>query len=265
MQRARGGYTIVEVLIVLVVSVIIFVAAVTVFSGKQGKTEFAQAMRDVESRVQTAVNDVKVSTFPDASNYTCDVVDQGPGIGLRPRLSAGTSSVGTNTKCIFLGKAIFLDTAPDPDELEVYTVLGRRTTNGTDPVTEFKDSNPEPADQLTETYQIIFGATVFSAHEDTLSSTSTYLMGFYNSLLPSGATEGSQSLKTVGYVGINPASAGQVRNAIRDNVPGPYTRKDSKVWTICFRSGTSNESAQLIVNASFSGVTTQVNFTDCLS
>ncbi|MBI2007839.1 hypothetical protein HYS85_01200, partial [Candidatus Saccharibacteria bacterium] len=251
MQNARGGYTIVEVLIVLVVSLVVFFAAVTVFSGKQGKTEFAQAMRDVESQIQAVINDVRVSTYPDASNYRC-IIDP---LSQRPALVSGSSQIGTNTNCIFLGKAIELSTTTNPDQLNVYTVLGRRL-NGSTPVTTFEYPNPEPnpetMDQLTETYKIIFGATVLSARQDASPATEpAYLMGFYNSLHPTSApTQGSQSLKTVGYIGPNNFGPGLVKTAIRGlSVATPV---NSKIWTICFQSGTSNETAQLVVNSSFS-------------
>ena len=268
MQNARGGYTIVEVLIVLVVSLVVFFAAVTVFSGKQGKTEFAQAMRDVESQIQAAINDVRVSTYPDASNYIC-AIDP---LSQRPRLTSGTSGTGTNTACIFLGKAIHLipNTGSTPDGLKVYTVLGNRTKIGSnEAITNFDEVNAEPImglggnPDLTESYNIIFGIRTLSAREDSSSGQDTYLMGFYNSLhSTASAAEGSQTLKTIGYVGVRNYSApGQVQTSIRG--VGPAIEANSKIWTICFQSGTSNETAQLIVNSSFSGATTQVKYTSC--
>ncbi|MBI4033491.1 hypothetical protein HY379_00650 [Candidatus Saccharibacteria bacterium] len=271
MNRPRGGhgYTIVEVLIVLVVSLVIFFAAVTVFSGKQGKTEFAQAMRDVESRIQSAVNDVRVSTFPgEAANYTCTI----DGGSQRPKLTSPSSQPGTNTACIFLGNAVQLvpNSGSSPDQLKVYTVLGNRTEFGSNvAVTNFNDVEAEPImglsgnPDLTQTYTIIFGMKVLSAHQDVPPTNGdAFLMGFYNGLQPTGSAEGSQSLKTIGYVGVkNYTAPGQIQTSIRGL--GPATKADSKVWTMCFQSGTSNETAQLVVNSSFAGVTTKVSFISC--
>jgi type II secretory pathway pseudopilin PulG len=263
MQRARGGYcgyTIIEVLIVLAVSVIVFFAAVLVFAGKQGKTEFAQAMRDIESRIQTAVNDVSVSMFPYAENYTCSVPPPDNRPVLTP-LSGTTQETGSNTACIFLGKAVQLKTDNNPNQIIVYTVLGRRADNSGLAVTKLDDANPEAIiniPQLIETYNIPWGANVLSAREDTAPSTNTYLVGFYNSLQPISSAEGSQSILAKGYVGFpSNGSPGLVQTAVRG------AANDSKVWTICVQSGTSVETAQLIINTSLAGATTQIKYTTC--
>ena len=266
-RRNFGGYTIVEVMVVLAVGLVTFFAAVTLFAGKQGRTEFSQAMRDVESQIQSVINDVGVSTFPDASSYTCEIMGNN-----RPRLDNTASPTGTNTECIFLGKAIRLDNSDDaPHELLVYTVLGRTLDDSDQTVTNFDEANPSPiigspSDvDLTIPYPISFGATVLSAHVDP-SPDETDLVGFYNSLQPSGsASQGSQSLLTKGYVGFdskNPSAPGQVQQTIEGLLPiFPVT--DIKTWTICFQSGTSNETAKLVINASFSGITTKINYTSC--
>lgn len=270
MQRTRGGYTIIEVLVVLAVALITFLAALIVFSGKQGKTEFSQAMRDAESRIQSAVNDVGVSRFPDASNFTC-VIDAS---SKRPKMTDVPSGTGTNKHCIFLGKAIQIVTDGDPntpDNLYSYTVLGRRAIDDGTTVTDFDNANPTsiststpgPGDpDLTEEYTILFGATVVSAKVDA-SPSETDLVGFYSSLQPTEPTaQGSQSLTAKGYLGFDTNAANpksQVKSAIEGIMPFPIA--DIKTWTICIQSGTSNEFAQLIVNASLAGVTTKIKYT----
>lgn len=266
MKGARGGYTIIEVIIVLAVSTLIFFAAVTVFSGKQGKTEFAQAMRDVESRVQQAVNDVRVSTYPDISDRTCQLTGSG-----YPQLVGGSSPTGTNTACIFLGKAVLLEnnSGSTPDRIKVYTVLANRALISGVAVTTFDDINAEAivngdiGREITEETNMPFGLQIISSRLE--SGATAYLWGYYNSLHgASGATEGSQSLKTVAYTNMSTFNDGQIKNAIRDDGSGPAIPiEDAKTWTICFNSGTSNETAQLIINSSFSGITTQVKYTSC--
>ena len=272
MQHARGGYTIIEVLIVLAIALVTFFVAVTVFSGRQGRTEFSQAMRDVESRIKTAVNDVGVSQFPDASNYSCEIDNS----SRRPKLTSVPEGTGQNEDCIFLGKAVQLIADNNPgtvDSLNVYTVLGRRTTNGTASVTSFSDANPSPIVEstpgggdpdLTEEYTMLFGAAVASASATKVdgSSGNTDLVGFYNSLQPTEPTaQGSQSLLTKGYMGFdtNPSNPkSQIKQAI-EGAP-LYPSSDIKAWTVCFQSGSSNEFAQLIVNVSLAGVTTQIKY-----
>lgn len=270
MQSARGGYTIIELLIVLTVSVALFFAAVTVFSGKQGKTQFSQAMQDVRSRLQSIVNDVGASVFPESSSYNCTL-----GVGQRPVLSDTDAATGTNEDCIFLGKAVRLGSSQDTnklDQLVVYTVLGARAPNGnlisSLTASNFTDANPEPIVgpspiNLTETYKVPYSAEILSAHEDTNFGAETDLMGFYNG--QQSAEQGSLSLLTLGYVGLtsknNPSAASQSIDSIRSNAP--FAGRASRAWTICFQSGTSDEKAQIIVSASTAGISANIKYANC--
>ena len=268
MQRGRGGYTIIEVMVVLAVGLVTFLAAVSLLAGKQGKTEFSQAMRDVQTQIQSVVNDVGVSNYPDAGSTECRI-----GPDNRPRLvnDASPTGTGTNTQCIFLGKAIQLDNSTDPPhKLNVYTIVGRTKDASNQTITDFNEANPSPimgppSDvNLTEDYTIPFSAAVLSAKEDQQPDRETDLMGFYNSLQPTGpAAQGSQNLLAKGYAGFDSQDAtADVKAAIEDRMPG-VTIVDSRRWTICFQSGTSDEKAELVVNISYSGVTTSLTYTDC--
>lgn len=263
MQNNRGGFTLFEVMVVLAISSVVFFAAVTVFQGKQGKTEFSQGMHDIDSEFHSIVNDVGVSTFPD-TNKKCTAKDQGSGVGQRPELSGfAVNGTGTNQDCIFLGKAVQLDDQSNPNLINIFTVLGVRVFNGT-VVTDFANAQPEPQDSLTEQYTLPFGITVKSAKADTDSAKQTEMAGFYNSLQPSSGTdEGSQSLMTLAYTGFETKnnSAAGVKQAIRGL--GPTPGEQAKSWTICFQSGTSNETAFLAIKASAGGITTNVTYGSC--
>jgi type II secretory pathway pseudopilin PulG len=273
MQRTRGGYTIVEVLVVLAVGVIIFFAAIALFAGKQGKTEFSQAMRDVESQMQSVVNDVGVSLFPNANNYNCTLS------GGKPTLSTTTAGTGTNQDCIFLGKAVEIDNTSDTNQLIVFTVLGSRLTSSGNIVTSiteanFTDANPMPftinggasTPDLTETFSIPFGAQVISARtdKDPGPNTQTFLVGFYNGQQAS-TDQGSLSLLTLGYIGLetknNPLAPGQILNSIQNN--NPRAGVSIKKWALCFQSTTSNEMATLNILSSSAGISTSVVYGTC--
>lgn len=281
MRQARGGYTIIEVLVVLAVGLVTFFAAVSLLAGRQGKTEFSQAMRDIQTKFDSIVNSVKVSNFPDASGYQCEIDSND-----RPRIvSGGTIELGENEQCLFLGKAIQLDNSPSgpPHRLFIYTILGRTKDNSNKIVTDFDDTNPSPIISppsgpseldLTETYTLPFGVTILSAHEDQVPIATTDLMGFYNSLQSSAlSSPGSQSLITKGYAGFRtrnyPANPkAQVLQSIQSTTddtfpPGAPAAVNSRQWTICFRSSRSSETTELIVNSSLSGVTTTLNYRAC--
>ncbi|HEX5395389.1 MAG TPA: prepilin-type N-terminal cleavage/methylation domain-containing protein [Candidatus Saccharimonadales bacterium] len=269
MRRTRGGYTIIEVLVVLTVGVIIFFAAITLFAGKQGKTEFSQSMRDVEAQMQSVVNDVSVSLFPNEDKYDCTVTGGG-----RPTLAPSSEGTGTSQDCIFLGKAVYIDNSSDPNRLLVYTVIGSRLDNSGNLISQINDpasflnARPEAftpdtgsgsAPDITEKYQIPFSATVVSARtEKNLGNSQTYLVGFYNGQ-QSSTDQGSLSLMTLGYTNLTNAS--QVAASIRNNAP--RSGEITKSWNICFQSGTSNEMATLKVLSSSAGISTSVNYGTC--
>lgn len=129
---ARGprGFTIIEVMIVLAVTGGLFISAAVLIAGRQAKTEFSQAIRQVQSQIQQVINDVATGYYPNTSNFQCNVTGTGA-----PNVTPGTTEQGTNTDCIFMGKVMQFDIAgTDPEEFKVYTLVGRRTSS--DNVTE---------------------------------------------------------------------------------------------------------------------------------
>src|SRR5438309_338070 len=125
MERTSNGYTIVEVMIVLAVSTLLLFAAIRVFSGSQGETQFSQAMQDINSKIQNYINQIKAGNYQGSEGFKCDV--QVEPSGVRPYLTpSGTDTVGTNEKCVFLGRAI--QVIENGGTMYVYTVIGTRNT-----------------------------------------------------------------------------------------------------------------------------------------
>jgi len=273
MSSRRSGYTIVEVMVVLAVSSIIFLAVVTMFNGKQNRTQFSQAMQDIKSQVNSMLNEVGDSVFANANNYDCSTATGKPVLS-----NAASPGNGKNSDCVYLGKAVRVGGDPDKDlnQFVIYTVLGTRT-DSTGSITTFKVDNFEDANptviagtssdpNLTESYDFPFGVTVKSAHEDTDPGTETDLMGFYNG--QQGANQqGSLSLLTIGYVGYknkgNTDPGGQVLNLVSTNKGVGRPVGASKTWTICFASGGSSQTATLTVTSSTAGLTSDINFVNC--
>lgn len=266
MRFARGGYTIIEVIIVLAISGAIFLSAVTIFAGKQARTQFSQAMQDVNSQIQSYISDVRVSLFPGAGQYTCSVS------GGRPQLSPaspGDDTTGTSQDCIFLGKALFVDKTTTPGTIKSYTVLGTRLNQANSKVaTSFSQSNPEAVldDNLVEKYTLGANSTVKSSKVTDSSGveSDTNLVGFYNSLSTT-SNSGSQSLAAYGYLGFpdNPGS-GRLKTALEQATAGsPDPLTPITKWKVCFASGTTNQTALLTVTPSSAGVTANLEYTAC--
>jgi hypothetical protein len=249
-----------------------FFAATTLLAGRQGKTEFSQATRDIESQIRSVVNDVSVSNFPFNKDHSCSIVDD------KPRLKVAPSGLGTNTECIFLGKTLQIvndDDASTTDSFNIYTVLGRRAEPDGKVVTDFTKANPSPIMgqseneeiDLTQNYILPFGVSVKSANMTATDSSlsPTDLVGFYNSLQVTGSEQGSQSQLTLGYINFETIYEDPPYQNVSETIEGRsiFTAQPTKAWAICLASGTSSETALITVSASFSGITTKLDYVNC--
>lgn len=139
--KTASGYTIVEVMIFLAVSGVLFVLAMVTINGQQRQANFAQGVRDFQAAMDDTVNDIRNGNFPDfGTAYTCTADSSNA-----PKFTGGgptdTGTHGTHEKCTYLGKVAQFGASSN--EVKVYTVVGRRVgaiTEG-DPK-DFQDAKP---------------------------------------------------------------------------------------------------------------------------
>lgn len=165
------GFTVVEVLITIAVSGALFLSAALAVSGQIAKTEYSQAIRDIETKLTDVANDVSTGYFPNlggGSTKKCELVS---GV---PTFSNVAATQGGSPDCIFIGKAIRFeakDVGTDPaGQLYIYSLVGRRL-NGPDPddpeVANLDEANIQVVKQagvvdLTEVYSMKLGMKVVS-------------------------------------------------------------------------------------------------------
>ncbi|HSX30214.1 MAG TPA: type II secretion system protein [Candidatus Saccharimonadales bacterium] len=140
--QAAAGFTVIEVMIVLVVTGGLFLAAAILISGRQNQTAFDQAVRQVQADIQQAINDVAVGYFPDTT-FNCTAGASGPVLSNAP-----SSGQGSNSGCIFLGKAIqFQLHGTNPEQFAVYSLAGLQQAGGheTTSLTEAKPKTVAPS------------------------------------------------------------------------------------------------------------------------
>ncbi len=113
------GFTIVEVLVVFAVTGLLFVSAAIMISGRQNQAAFNQAIQQVQSQIQQNINDVSVGFYPNRNNFQCAASGTGP------LLASGANQQGTNSGCIFVGKAMqFAVQNTKPEQFAVFTIAG---------------------------------------------------------------------------------------------------------------------------------------------
>lgn len=269
---AKGGYTIIEVMIVLAISTSLLFSALLVFRGQQDRTVYTQAIQDLNSKIINYANQVGAGTFPDSEQYDCD------SSGVRPTLKQAAGSLGSRQGCIFLGRAI--QTNQNSGNIEIYTVLGKQTQSDGDPVTNISQASPEPAIRtdgpcsgnpiptcwvMTDNYQLAGGAKIVGATDD--NSNDTYMAGIYTSLDQiDGESSGALQQTLWGYQISNPTFFGTGGSGTKDCIessggaPGSCVNGQISQWKLCIQNADNNHSFLLTVKSGPTGVTT--NLTD---
>jgi len=112
-----------EVLIVLGVTALLFFSAATMIVGRQNRTAFEQAVRNMHSQIQAVIDEVVIGHYPNIANLQCVATGTGPRITAAAGDSGGQ---GTNGACIFMGRAIQFGFGAEPERLLTYTIAGLR-------------------------------------------------------------------------------------------------------------------------------------------
>lgn len=135
---SKGGYTIIELMIVLVVSTALFTTAVVGYSRQNNRTHFSQAVKDLEIKLQDTLNDVGTGYYANAGNFAC----KRQGSPAVPKVTPAAQAQGTNQDCIFAGRAIDLRSVSGDHSYEIYTIVGLRNQSGdnTKLATDLSDS-----------------------------------------------------------------------------------------------------------------------------
>ncbi len=141
MRASSGGYTIVEVMIVLAVTGMLFVMAWNLIGGRQKRVQFNEGIRETLTKVQSVISEVNNGYFKNASNLQCYVTNSSnwgtyyPGSDPVPKFprpyvtTGGDKSAGNyQPECIFFGKAIQFGTDTDKNQLVTHTILANATT-----------------------------------------------------------------------------------------------------------------------------------------
>jgi prepilin-type N-terminal cleavage/methylation domain-containing protein len=272
MQRVSDGYTLIEVMIVLAISVVLVGVSLTFLSGREGHTRFSQNMRDIQSKLQSWLDNVPNGfTNVSAGSANCYL------FGSSVKIDGGNQN--PDAQCIFLGKAIqFRD---DPaTSVYAYSVFGQRL-NGTDLVSTIKDVGPVPAVgtngtgnlDLTETYALGPGTTVRRIVKSSgIGSDNGHMAGFYLSLNTDEAVgkNGNSNLKSYQYpLGDFANSSSEVVGCIENKSPCPLLGFNTEPapltdWEICFKNDSNADTALLTVRSSLGlGATTQLEFKSC--
>lgn len=143
MHRSSRGFTIVETLIFLAISGVMFIIAFYGMQNQRDNVGFRQALNDIELKIRETFNNVDNGYFGNVGDYKCEVVG---GVGEEEILiePSDGSTGGTSSDCIFLGKIIEFSN----NTMTIFTVIGARTDES---ITNYSEEENDP---MMETYEI---------------------------------------------------------------------------------------------------------------
>ena len=278
-MAAKGGYTIVEVLIVLAISTSLLFSAIIVFRGQQDATVYTQTVQDLNSKIINYADQVAAGTFPDSQQYTCD------GTKPHPVLSQASGNLGGRQGCIFLGRAI--QAASNGSGINIYTILGKQTQSSGDPASSISQASPEPAVLgapcggagipacwvLSDTYNLAAGAkiTKATAVHPSGATYNDWMAGMYISLDQNGDSSGGLQQALWGYnlSGTPPASNFASSNVLdcieHTGAPGygPCINDQIGSWNLCIQNVNNKHSFLMAIKSSQAGIATSLTDNGC--
>ena len=278
LPKRPHGFTIVETLIVLAVTGVLFLAAVLLVNGRQNRTQFMTAINGFQQQMQQIINETANGVYPRDTAYSCV-----KGVAAPPQLSiqAVADRQGQNAECIFLGKAIqFGVQGTDPQTYQVIPIVGNRMdASGANSDVEASTlyggtsgAYPEPAMagdvhnlgiQGEAPIILQHGLTVTKMWYGTDPSDVNAALGTiaFLSTLPSpsgtGIASGSQTLGLYRVMGskLQESTPKAVERIYPDGTT-PLVAVSSV--SICVASGTTNQSGLVVIGANDSSAATSV-------
>lgn len=224
--RTPVGYTIVEVMIVLAVSGVMFLIAANFINGKQEATSFPQGVNGLASNIQNTIEQVTDGQYSDI-DFTCtfsygdsnvSITNSGGQTTGNSANNIGEDTQGTQSTCIFLGKVIQFNESggvgggiPSQQQYETFTLAGGRLNNNqepigldtTNPTTPLDNDAPTPiSPQLTVQSSIPQSLNVIGMHLENVNSEPTTYGGTFPSGISNNFAMGFiQNLGTAGNPG----------------------------------------------------------------
>ncbi len=225
------GYTIIEVMIVLAVSGVMFLIAANFINGKQERASFTQGSNDSVSLLQNVVEDI-------TDGHYSDVPIQCATSGSALSFPSGVSpSQGQNPACVFLGKlAHFYGSGSNRTNYQLFSIAAART------VTSFPNSQVAAIPHLTTQSTLPQGLAVKTMHvKDSAGKNHAnfYSIGFIQGLGSVDAATGvyaSGAQQPVGLVYASDTNPGAWDEA---DVTGT-TLQSARSATICLSDGSRN-------------------------
>jgi len=263
-KRTAAGFTIVETLIVLAVTGMLFVSAVALINGRQNRTQFTTAINNLQQQLQLIINETTSGYYRNNADFSCTK-------GLPPAINNVGNSQGTNSGCTFLGTVIYFGpgqknvAAGQPlTQFTIYPIAGNRVDSSGHTVADIPSAWPVAlAPGNTTNTNTPDNSTVYTMEgglsyvgQPSLPLNQPMAIGIISSLGGDAdpSTTGSQQFRLYGF-GNSWAGVGSPQDVV-DKINTATTAGSSmfKVWPsnlrVCIVSGGTTQSGLITVSQS---------------
>lgn len=202
------GFTIVEVMIVLAVTLIIFASAVIAVNGRTQKAEFMQAVNDTQSSFQAIMNDVATGYY-NTQNVYCAVTNTPASL----QFSTAAGSTTGQGDCMFLGQALLFTSGNTYYGFDVFGARQDITcTSNCNLSTDYLDAQPTippnlpdlvTASSLSNELVAQWAKYSTGANVSATVGTNTDIVAFLDDPNATGGTSQSSNSSGSGAIGVN--------------------------------------------------------------
>lgn len=255
------GYTIVEVLIVLAVTSALLLSVMLIISRQQGRTEFSQAINDIQAQINDVMNNVATGYYTNIGSFSCT------NVGGVPTLSTTASSQGTNKDCVFLGQAMQFKVDGNESAFNVYNLIGLRQVSSGVEATTLTEANIKPmvgnGVDTTDSRTLLYNLKAVTMYAVNGSSVPIGTMAFTSTL---GSYSGCNSLcsssQTAELRSVQPSSLGQTKaQGLAGISAATLIPAQTGSVTVCFESGSSNQKGTITIGGNGRQVSTKLDIT----
>ncbi len=255
------GYTIIEVIIVLAISGIMFLIAANFINGKQEHTAFSEGTNDMVNQLQNIVDDVNDGHYSDIP-INCD--GGSPGAAALSFPSGTPSGQGSNQSCLFWGKMLGFYGDSQPTTYQLFSLAvsrfyanpdgsGTIPTGGTDAVGVI----PSLTTSATVPQSLYVPTGKMTVTPATGSPVTAYSIGFVqglgNTATVSGSTTYGSGIQDVSLV----YDSSQTTPPAASYIPANAAINPAKSATICLSDGTRY--AEILIGGLGSGASANNN------
>lgn len=254
--KNHSGFTIVETLIVLAVSAGLFLVAALYIGGKQAKTEFQVGVRDIQTRLQQAINDTASGYYPHNDKFTCTVPTVATeNLGLKK--TGGSPPKGSNDDCIFIGKVLYFN----KDTLYIYSLAGARTVGDKEvktakdahatAIAESDDNSINPPD-ATEVYKLpsgfeLVGVSHTSAAPSPMTTSGVAILSSLADFSSSATGLQQFTLGAISGVPTPPLTQKIIANTINAEITTSPSYATLQQVKFCLNNGATDKSALITI------------------